>query len=123
MVMIAAVLASADSLQLASQLQPDPFSVASAQQRFAAVAARLPAFDEIGYISDLPLEGKDGAPAFLVAQYALAPRLLTPASHTGPQLAIGNFSRPSDYAKAGAKTGYVVEADLGSGVVLFTKAK
>jgi hypothetical protein len=122
-VAIAAVLASADSLQLASQLQQDPWGVESAAQRFADAAARLPPLDQIGYISDLPVTGKDGTPAFLAAQYALAPRLLTPVGRTGPQQAVGNFSRPTDYAKAGAEAGYAVEADLGNGIVLYTKAK
>jgi hypothetical protein len=124
-VAIAALLASADSLQLASQLQPDPWGVQSAALRFAGAATRLPAFDEIGYISDLPVDGKDGTPAFLAAQYALAPRLLTPVGRSAlvrPRQAVGNFSQPTDYAAAGAKAGYAVEADLGNGVVLYRKA-
>jgi hypothetical protein len=122
-VAVAAVLASADSLQLASQLQPDPFGVESAQQRFAPAAARLLSFGSVGYISDLPVLGQDGMTAFLAARYALAPRLLAPVERTGPQQAVGNFSRPTDYATVGAKAGYALEADLGNGVVLFTKAK
>ncbi len=122
-VAIAAVLASADSLQLASQLQPDPFGVESAQQRFAVASTRLTPRGEVGYISDLPLHGNAGTAAFLATQYALAPRLLTPVGHTHPQQAVGNFSRPTDYASAGAKAGYALEADLGNGVVLYTKAK
>jgi hypothetical protein len=122
-VAIAAVLASADSLQLASQLQPDPFGVESATQRFAGVAARLPPSGSVGYISDLPVLGQDGMTAFLAAQYALAPRLLAPVERSSPQQAVGNFSRPTDYAKAGAKAGYALEADLGNGIVLYMKAK
>ena len=41
----AAVLASVDSLEISSQLQPDPWSVESAVQRFAAVSAQLPTSD------------------------------------------------------------------------------
>jgi hypothetical protein len=122
-VAIAAVLASADSLQLASQLQPDPFGAESATQRFAPAAARLPPFGSVGYISDLPVLSQDGMTAFLAAQYALAPRLVAPVERTSPQQAVGNFSRPTDYATVGAKAGYALEADLGNGVVLFTKAK
>lgn len=124
-VAIAAVLASADSLQLASQLQQDPWGVESAAQRFATATTRLPPLDEVGYISDLPVDSKDGTPAFLAAQYALAPRLVTPVGRSAlvrPQHAVGNFSRPTDYAAAGAKAGYAVEADLGNAVVLYTKA-
>jgi hypothetical protein len=124
-VAIAAVLASADSLQLATQLQSDPWGVESAAQRFSGTATRLPPLDEIGYISDLPVDGKDGTPAFLAAQYALAPRLVTPVGRSAlvrPQHAVGNFSRPTDFAAAGAKAGYAVEADLGNGVILYTNA-
>jgi hypothetical protein len=121
-VAIAAVLASLDSLQIASQLQPDPFSVESAIERFAGASTSLPPRGEIGYISDLPLHGDAGTAAFLVTQYALAPRLLTPVGRTSPQQAVGNFSRPTDYAAAGAKAGYAVEADLGNGVILYRKA-
>jgi hypothetical protein len=118
-VSIAAVLASADSLQLASELQPDPYGVESALQRFAGAVDRLPRLATVGYISDLPVSSKDGTPAFLAAQYALAPRLLAPVEQTRPQQAVGNFSRPTDYAAAGAGAGYALEADLGNGVVLY----
>jgi hypothetical protein len=120
-VAIAAVLASADSLQLASQLQPDPFGVESAQQRFAPAAARLPSSGSVGYISDLPVLSQDGMTAFLAAQYALAPRLLAPVERTSPQQAVGNFSRPTDYAAVGAKAGYAQESDLGNGIILYDK--
>lgn len=122
-VAIAAVLASADSLQLASQLQPNPFGIQSAVQRFAGAATRLPPLGAVGYISDLPVPSQRGTIAFLAAQYALAPRLLVLVKRTSPQQAVGNFSRPIDYAGTGAKAGYALDADLGNGVVLFTKAK
>jgi hypothetical protein len=121
-VAIAAVLTSADSLQLASQLQPDPFGVESAMQRFAPAAARLPPFGSVGYISDLPVLSQDGMTAFLAAQYALAPRLIAPVERTTPQQAVGNFSRPTDYATVGARAGYALQADLGNGIVIYTKA-
>jgi hypothetical protein len=120
-VAIAAVLASANSFQLSTQLQPDPWSIEPAIQRFAAVAERLPAAGAVGYISDLPLADR-GTAAFLSAQYALPPRLLVPVEQTQLPLAIGNFSQPADFAEAGAKDGYRVEADLGNGVVLYRKA-
>jgi hypothetical protein len=120
-VAIAAVLASADSLQIASQLQSDPYGAQSAVQRLATAAARLPPSGTVGYISDLPVLTQDGMTGYLAAQYALAPRLLAPVERTSPQQAVGNFSRPTDYARAGAKAGYAVEADLGNGVVLYRK--
>jgi hypothetical protein len=122
-VAIAAVLASAASLQLASQLQPDPYGAQSALQRFAGVSTRLAPSGEVGYISDLRVHSDAGTPAFLAAQYAVAPRLLTPVEQSRPQYAVGNFSRPIDFAAAGAKAGYAVAADLGNGVVLYTKVK
>ena len=118
-VAVAAVLVSADSLQLSSQLQQDPWSVDAAVQRFQPAAARLPATGAIGYISDLAVNSA----AFLTAQYALAPRLLVPVGNAEPEQAIGNFSKPSDYAGIGAKAGYRVEADLGNGVILYRKTK
>lgn len=122
LVTVAALLASADSLQLASELQPDPWGVESAQQRFANVATRLPPQDVVGYISDLPiLTSQGGAPAFLAAQYALAPRLLTPVEQSAPQQAVGNFSKSADYAEIGAKLGYIPVEDFGNGVVLYRK--
>jgi hypothetical protein len=121
-VAIAAVLASADSLQIASQLQPDPYGAESAVQRFAPADARLPPLGSVGYISDLSVLGRDGMTAFLAAQYALAPRLLVPVERASPQQAVGNFSRPSDFAGAGAQAGYALEADLGNGIVLYRKA-
>jgi hypothetical protein len=118
-VAIATVLATADSFQLASEDQPDAYGVESALQRFATAATRLPPLGTVGYISDLPVTSKNGTPAFLAAQYALAPRLLTLVEQTRPPQAVGNFSRPADYAAAGARAGYAVEADLGNGVVLY----
>jgi hypothetical protein len=122
-VAIAAVLASMDSLQVASQLQPDPFGVESAQQRFAGAATRLTPLGEVGYISDLPLLTQAGMTAFLAAQYALAPRRLGPVEGSGPQQAVGNFSQPTEESKAGANAGEDVVSDLGNRGVLYTKAK
>lgn len=118
-VAIATVLASADSLQLSTQLQQDPWSVEAAVQRFQGATMQLPRSGEVGYISDLAVNSA----AFLTAQYALAPRLLIPVDQMDPEQAVGNFSKPSDYAGIGAKAGYRVEADLGNGVVLYRKAK
>jgi hypothetical protein len=120
-VAIAAVLATANSLQLASQLAPDPYSVEATVERFAVAADRLSPDGPVGYISDL--RGQDSTTAFLSARYALAPRLLTPVAQAQPQQAIGNFSRPRNYAEAGLKVGYTLDADLGNGVVLYSKAK
>ena len=123
LVAAAAVLASFSSLQLASATQADPWNIQSAVERFQGAASRLPAEEDLGYISDLPVQDSNGTLVFLSAQYALAPRLLTPIEDNAPGEAIGNFSKRQDYAAAGAKAGYRVEADLGNGVILYRKAK
>jgi hypothetical protein len=118
---IGAVYASVDSLQLASQSQPDPWGVESAGQRFSGAAQSLATQETVGYLSDLPVSDDAGMAAFRAAQYALAPHLLTPIGPTGPQQAVGNFAKPTDYAAFGAKSGYSMVADLGNGVVLYKK--
>jgi hypothetical protein len=121
-VAIASLWAAASSLEIASQQPRDPYGVDLALQRFAAASTPLPPRGEVGYISDLPLSDNAGTAAFLAAQYALAPRVLVPqVDRKTPAHAIGNFTRPRDYAAAGGKAGYKVQADLGSGVVLFNK--
>jgi hypothetical protein len=122
-VAVASVLAAANSLQLSSQLQPDPWSIEIAVERFSGATTRLPAHSAVGYISDLPVTDTAGTLAFLSAQYALAPRFLDPLMRTSPEQAVGNFSVPTDYRAAGAKAGYTLESDLGNGVVLYRKVK
>lgn len=128
----------------------DPYHVAAAEQRFAEVARRLPANGAIGYISDLPCEGcasdpaqvpgtprrqggdmrlgaalrNAGNAAFVGARYALAPRLVAPIPEAASaEWAVGNFSAPGDFAAFGAESGFTMVADLGSGVVLYRRAK
>jgi hypothetical protein len=38
-----------------------------------------------------------------------------------PEWAVGNFSKPQDYASAGDAHGYTLVADLGNGIVLFRR--
>lgn len=101
---------------------PDAYGAERAQGRFAPLMARVPASATLGYFTDLAADQAAFAPAFLAAQYAVAPRVLV-LLDTGnkPELAVGNFSKPQDFAAAGEARGYAVEADLGSGVVLFRK--
>jgi len=121
-VAMAAVLAAANSWQLATQQQTDPFGVGPALERFEAVASRLPASGTIGYISDMPVNDRVGTLAYLQAQYALAPRVLAPVDQMKPSLALGNFARPGDFKGVGARAGYTLETDLGNGVVVYRKA-
>jgi hypothetical protein len=102
----------------------DPYGVERAALRLAPVLPKVPADALLGYLTDLPPEHPAANPAFLAAQYALAPRQLLPlAGGERPQWAVGNFSQPADYAAAGARLGLLLEADLGNGVVLYRRAQ
>src|SRR5712691_12513574 len=126
-VAVLAVLASFNSYQVSvanAQQFPDPYAVALAEQRFAIANQQLPPHAVIAYVSDLPVGDLAGTTAFLAAQYALAPRLVIPAEdHPAADWGVGNFSQPSDYAPIGAKAGFTMVADLGSGVILYRKDK
>jgi hypothetical protein len=99
---------------------PDAYGGGVAQVRFAPLLERVPAAAELGYLTDLEPAQMAYGPAFLAAQYAVAPRLLvTVDAGTRPEVAVGNFTRPMDFAAAGAAQGYAMVADLGNGVVLF----
>ena len=103
-----------------SRQYPDAYGAARAEIRFASIAARIPANGVLGYITDLDPASASFAPAFLAAQYALAPRQVVIAKATGqPEWAIGNFSKPLDYAAAGGALGYEISRDDGNGVILF----
>jgi hypothetical protein len=100
---------------------PDIYGGERAQARFAAVAARVPASAELGYLTDLKPGEADYA-AFLSAQYALAPRILAYLGEQAtPEWAVGNFSKPADFSAAGEALGYTMIADLGNGVILFRR--
>jgi len=124
-VAILAVFSALTGYQNASQLaqaQPDAYGASSAARRFAPALEKLPASVPLGYISDLEIGPNAGTAAFLAAQYAVAPHALIPVDHGKMfEWAVGNFSRPSDYAGAGAAAGYAVVADVGSGVIVFRR--
>jgi hypothetical protein len=101
---------------------PDAYGGERARVRFAALLARIPPTAELGYISDLDPSQPAYASAFLATQYAAAPRIVTfVGPKNKPELAIGNFTRPQDFAAAGEARGYAIEADLGNGVILFRR--
>jgi hypothetical protein len=109
------------SVQYASQY-PDAFSGDRGRVRFAPASARIPPVAELGYLTDLDPAQPAYAPAFLSAQYALAPRaLIIVNANNKPELAVGNFTKPQDFAAAGAALGYALETDLGNGVILFRR--
>jgi hypothetical protein len=101
---------------------PDANGAASAEARFAPLLARVPVHAELGYFTDIQPSQAAYSAAFLAAQYATAPRqLLMLDEQTRPEWAVGNFSRPQDFAQAGEVRGYGLVADLGNGVVLFRR--
>lgn len=126
--MAVAVLGAAgafSSYQISSayaQQYPDAYGGERAQARFAPLTQRLPASAELGYFTDLDPSQPAYAPAFLAAQYAVAPRVLVFLDGKAhPDWAVGNFSKPADFAAAGESRGYAMSADLGNGVILFKR--
>lgn len=121
----ASLYASMNSYRIASELHAqstDPYGVAAAVDRFATVRGMLPPRGTVGYISDLP--ERVGGTVRMAASYALLPRLVAPVENgSSYEWAVGNFSRPLDYAAAGAQFGYTMAADTGSGVILYRKAR
>jgi hypothetical protein len=101
---------------------PDAYGGERAQTRFAPLAGRVPASAVLGYFTDLDPGQAAYAPAFLAAQYAVAPdTLVFLDGKAPPEWAVGNFSKPADFASAGAARGYAMAADLGNGVILFRR--
>src|SRR5258706_421182 len=119
------VFATMNSYQVSARYAeqfPDAYGAGRAQIRFAPVLARVPAKGRLRYITDLEPSSTAYSAAFLAAQYALAPReVMLPAQGTTPEIAVGNFTKPMDFAAAGAAQGYDITVDLGNGVVLFHK--
>ena len=103
-----------------SEQFPDAYGGERAQIRFAPLLSQVPPGAGLGYVTDLDPAQPAYAPAFLAAQYALAPRVLVfvDAQHQ-PEWAVGNFTKPQDFAAAGASKGYDLAGDFGNGVALF----
>ena len=105
-----------------AQRYPDAYGGERAQVRFAPLGSRVPASAQLGYFTDLDPSQPAYAPAYLAAQYAVAPRVLVFLDgKTRPEWAVGNFTKPQDFAAAGEAHGYAMTADLGNGVVLFRR--
>jgi hypothetical protein len=122
---VLAVMGAFNSYQVSkgySEHYPDAYGGGSAESRFAPLLARVPPNAQLVYFTDI-LESQPAYPAaFLAAQYAVAPRqLLMLNDQVHPEWAVGNFSKPQDFAQAGEALGYRLEADLGNGVVLFRR--
>jgi hypothetical protein len=124
-VAIMAVFGAMNSYQVSARYAaqyPDAYGAGRAQVRFAPLLERVPKTAVLGYITDLDPSSNPYSAAFLAAQYALAPRqLVTLRRGAAPEVAVGNFSKPQDYAAAGVAHGYELTAELGNGVVLYRR--
>jgi hypothetical protein len=124
-VAILAVLGARNSYQISrdySAQYPDQYGGSRAETRFAPLLARIPGNAEMGYFTDLDPSQALAGGVFLAAQYAVAPRLLVNIdTQSQPEWAVGNFSKPQDFAAAGEARGYSMVEDLGNGVVLFRR--
>jgi len=122
-VALLAVYGALNSYQVSAEYArqyPDAYGGERARIRFAPLLEKIPPNAELGYFGDLDPSHPAYASAFLAAQYAVAPRmLLFVDAATTPEWAVGNFSKPQDYAPLGEARGYSLAADLGNGVVLF----
>lgn len=124
-VSLLSVVAAFQSYSIAQGLRrqgTDPYGLERTATRMAPVLTRVPANAVVGYLSDLPPEHAAATPAFLTAQYVLAPRQLMPlANRLDAEWVVGNFNQPADYAAAGRPHGLAVAEDLGNGVVLYRR--
>ena len=102
--------------------QPDAYKVDDQMERFRPLIADMPRVASAGYISDLPLTSTGGSAAFFTAQYAIAPVLIEDESKKQHEWAVGNFSKPVDFAALGRPLGLTVFKDFGNGVILFRRA-
>jgi hypothetical protein len=115
-----AVFNSLEPTKASAEQYPDAYGAARAESRFAPLLVRVATNAQLGYLTDLESTHPAYSAAFLAAQYALAPRqLLMVSPQMRPEWAVGNFTKPIDFASAGAAQGYDVSADFGNGVVLF----
>jgi hypothetical protein len=116
------VLDSIQATKTWAQEYPDTYGAARGDIRFAPLLARVATDAKLGYITDLETTNEAYSATFLAAQYAIAPRqLLTINPQARPEWALGNFTKPIDFASAGAAQGYDISMDFGNGVILFRR--
>ena len=92
--------------------------VARYEERFLAVARVLPSGATLGCVSDSPAD--DEARAYFMAQYAMAPVVLT-KDLRGRQLVLGNFLSGRIDSDLLRREGLALARDFGNGVVLLTR--
>ena len=101
------------------QKSRDLYQLVTQTERLNDARAVIPEDAVIGYLTDLEPGSVIATSIFNITQYALAPRLLR--ADTNETLALGNFSRPLDYAATGRQHGLRVERDFQNGVILYRK--
>jgi hypothetical protein len=101
-----------------SRAYEDPYLINAQPERLRAAMDYLPARGVVGYLSDLDIGAVSGQAAYFGVMYAMAPRLVTRSAET-EEWVIGNFSRPLDFAAAGAARHLQLTKDFGNGIVLF----
>jgi hypothetical protein len=107
-----------------SRQNQDPYRIEAQQERFAGVAAMLPADAVVGYISDLPYANSEGSANFFGVQYALAPRLLVEESERHKQRwVVGNFWKKPNLAEIEETYHLRLVRDFGAGARLFRRAE
>jgi len=117
-----AVWGSCESYSFESLYQQqfrDPYLISAQFPRFQALMNAVPERAELGYLTDAEPGSVTESSMALSAQYALAPRILEKS--VGPEWALGNFTRPADFAASGQSKGLRLQQDFGNGVVLFRK--
>lgn len=115
-------LNSYDTSRTYAAQYPDLYGGARAELRFEPALSRIPRDAEVGYITDLNPAQSAYASALLAAQYAVAPRLVIELNTSKrPDWAVGNFSKPQNFAAAGDAKGYSVVEDFGNGVILYRR--
>ncbi len=92
--------------------------------RLEPIVAAIPPGPRVGYVTDAGAAGVNGATGFLIATYAIAPRLLVDVKYAKPgDPVLGAYARPGEIPASAARNGLVVERDFGSGLVLLRKVR
>jgi len=100
----------------------DSFGVAYFQQTLGPALHEVPSGATVAYVSDTALADPRGIAQFFAVQYAIAPRLLVEEARARrPEWIVGLFAGVPDLSRYAGERGWIVERDLGDGVVLFRR--
>jgi hypothetical protein len=119
---IISLVQSYRSVDAYARAYQDPYMINAQPERLREAIPLLANQAEVGYLSDISFEVTSGSAAYFGVMYALAPRLVT-RSADREEWVVGNFSRPQDYAAAGAAHHLDVVKDFGNGIVVFRRRR